>query len=177
MGDADDQGSLAAVLIVLRLLAGWCFAAIGALGLLMGFADPNYVIFHVVLLAGGLAMLGFRPMLRRPRPIAYLAGAVVALLGLLISALPRASAAVCCRLSGYENPHGFPFAFLADGHLDAWRAFADLLFWACVGLFPLAVITLVAPAPEPAPGHPAGHTAHAEQRAEVADDENVGGLP
>ncbi|HEX5200385.1 MAG TPA: hypothetical protein VFW27_10655 [Actinoplanes sp.] len=179
MGDAgtDDQGPLASVLIMLRLLVAWCIAALGALGLLMGFADTHYVIFHAVLLVAGLAMLGFRPMFRRPRPIAYLTGAAVAVLGLVISALPRASAVVCCRLAGYDHPHGFPFAFLAGGHLDPWRALADLVFWACAGLLPLVVIALVAPRAEPAPDHPAGHTAHAEQRAEVADDESVGGLP
>jgi len=178
--EPDDQGPLASVLILLRLLIAWCFAALGALGLFMGFVGAQYVIFHAVLLVAGLALLVFRPMLRRPRPIAYLIGGAVTVLGLAISALPRGSAEVCCRLSGYPHPHGFPFAFLAGGHLDPWRAFADLVFWACVGLFPLAAITAFAPAstaPSPAPDHPAGHKAHAEQRAEVADDENVGGLP
>jgi hypothetical protein len=91
----------------------------------MGFGDARYTIFHAVLLAAGLATLGFRPMYRRPRPIAYVAGVAVAALGLLISTLPPASATVCCRLSGYGDPRGFPFAFLAGGQLDLRRALAD----------------------------------------------------
>ena len=175
--EPEDQGPLASVLIMLRLLIGWCCAALGALGLFMGFGDAHYTIFQAMLFAGGLVLIAFRPMHRRPRPIAYLIGAAVAVLGLLITAIPRTSAAVCCRLSGYANPHGYPFAFLAGGHVDPWRLVADLVFWAGVGLIPLFVITLVSPAPRPGAGHPPERARHAEQRAEVADDENVGGLP
>jgi hypothetical protein len=193
MSDAEpeDQGPLASFLIVARLMVGWCCTALGALGLLMGFGDARYVTYHVVLLVGGLALIAFRPMVRRPRPIAYLIGGAVTVLGLVGSALPRDSHAVCCRLSGYAHPHGFPLAFLASGHLDPWRAFADLLFWALVGMIPLFVLTQLWPAPPPArvqerradrPGpvqeRPAAPSAgHAEPRTEVADDENVGGLP
>ncbi|WP_030441287.1 hypothetical protein [Actinoplanes subtropicus] len=175
-----DLGPLASFLIVARLLAGWCCVALGGLGLLMGFDDARYVLYQAVLLLGGLALLAFRPMVRRPRPIGYLAGAAVTALGLLISTLPGGSPAVCCRLSGYAHPHGFPLAFLAAGHLDPWRAFADLLFWLLVGLFPLVALAQLWPAPPPAPRpeRPVTPSAgHAEQRAEVADDENVGGLP
>jgi hypothetical protein len=178
--EPEDHGPLASFLIMARLLIGWCCTALGALGLLMGFGDAHYVIYHVVLLLGGPAVLAFRPMVRRPRPIAYLAGGAVSALGLVISALPRDSPAVCCRLSGYAHPHGFPLAFLASGHFDPGRAFADLLFWALVGLFPLVALTQLGPAPATGPGHDRQITpssGHAEQRAEVADDENVGGLP
>ena len=182
MGDAEleDPGPLASFLIMARLLIGWCCSALGALGLLMGFDDPHYVLYQAVLLLGGLTLLAFRPMVRRPRPIAYLTGGAVAGLGLVISTLPADSHAVCCHLSGYAHPHGFPLAFLASGHLDAWRAFADLLFWALVGLFPLVALTRLWPAPPTAPGRDppiAPSSGHAERRAEVADDENVGGLP
>ena len=182
MGDVEpeDHGPLASVLIMARLLIGWCCTALGALGLLMGFGDAHYVLYQAVLLLGGLALLAFRPMVRRPRPIAYLAGGAVAALGLVISTLPADSYVVCCRLSGQAHPHGFPLAFLASGRLDPWRAFADLLFWALVGLFPLVTLTRLWPAPPSDPGTErpnAGSSGHAEQRAEVADDENVGGLP
>jgi hypothetical protein len=181
MGDPpEDHGVLASVLIMARLLIGWCCVALGALGLLMGTGDPRYVLYQAVLLLGGLALLAFRPMVRRPRPIAYVAGGAVAAAGLVISTLPGASHAVCCRLSGYAHPHGFPLAFLAEGRLDPGRAFADLLFWLLVGLFPLVALTQLWPASRPAPAteRPAGPSSgHAEQRAEVADDENVGGLP
>src|SRR5689334_1937528 len=182
MGDAEpqDHGPLASFLIVARLLIGWCCMALGALGLLMGFGDGRYVLYQVVLLLGGPALLAFRPMVRRPRPIAYLTGGTVAALGLVISTLPGNSPALCCRLPGYAHPHGFPLAFLAHGHLDPARAFADLLFWLLVGLFPLVALTLLWPAPPPAAGaeRPAAPSSgHAERRAEVADDENVGGLP
>jgi hypothetical protein len=176
----DDHDPLASFLIMARLMIGWCCVALGALGLLMGFGDAHYATYQVVLLLGGLALLAFRPMVRRPRPIAYVIGGAVTVLGLVISALPGDSYVVCCHLSGRAHPHGFPLAFLASGHLDPWRALADLLFWALVGLIPLVVLTQLWPAPRPAPARerPAARTAgHAEQRAEVADDENVGGLP
>jgi len=182
MGDAEpeDHGALASVLIMARLLIGWCCTALGALGLLMGFGDGRYVLYQAVLLLGGPAVLAFRPMVRQPRPIAYLTGGAVAAIGLVISTLPGNSPALCCRLSGYSHPHGFPLAFLADGHFDLGRAFADLLFWLLVGLFPLVALTHLWPAPPPVAGAEppaAPSSGHAEQRAEVADDENVGGLP
>src|SRR3954454_11451690 len=154
MSDAEpeDHGPLASFLIMARLLVGWCCTALGALGLLMGLGDAHYVIYQVVLLLGGLALLVFRPMVRRPRPIAYVIGGAVTALGLVISALPPDSHAVCCQLSGYAHPHGFPLAFLASGHLDPWRAFADVLFWALVGLIPLVALTQLWPAPLPDPG-------------------------
>jgi hypothetical protein len=179
-GEPDDHGPLASFLIMARLLIGWCCTALGALGLLMGFGDAHYVLYQAVLLLGGLALLAFRPMVRRPRPIAYVAGGAVAALGLVISTLPSDAHAVCCRLSGYAHPHGFPLAFLASGHFDPWRVFTDLLFWLLVGLFPLVTLTQLWPAPPPGPSHEpriARSSGHAEQRAEVADDENVGGLP
>jgi len=182
MGDAEPEeyGPLASFLIMTRLLFGWCCVALGLLGLLMGVGDPRYLLYQAVLVLGGLALIAFRPMVRRPRPIAYLAGGAVAVLGLVISTLPRGSHAVCCQLSGHAHPHGFPLAFFASGHLDPWRAFADLVFWLFVGLFPLVALTQLWPARprdrrcEPPIGPSPGH---AEQRAEVADDENVGGLP
>jgi len=182
MGDAepDDHGPLASFLIMARLLIAWCCSALGALGLLMGLGDAHYVIYQTVLLLGGFALLAFRPMVRRPRPVAYLAGGAVAALGLLISTLPADSHVLCCRLSGYAHPHGFPLAFLAAGRLDPWRALADLLFWTLVGLFPLVTLTRLWPAPPSDPGREppiAPSPSHAERRAEVADDENVGGLP
>lgn len=180
MGEPEDHGALASFLIVARLLIGWCCTALGALGLLMGFGDPHYLLYQAVLLLGGLALLAFRPMVRRPRPIAYLAGGAVAALGLVISTLPGDSHVVCCRLSGRADPHGFPLAFFASGHLDPWRAFADLLFWLLVGLFPLVALAWLRPAPSPERSGTravAPAAGHAEQRAEVADDENVGGLP
>jgi hypothetical protein len=182
MGDAEpqDYGGLASFLIMTRLLIGWCCAALGALGLLMGLGDGPYVLYQAVLLLGGLALIAFRPMVRRPRPFAYLAGGAVTALGLAISSLPRDSHTVCCHLSGLAHPHGFPLAFLASGHLDTWRAFADLVFWAFVGLFPLVALTQLWPAPPRGRGHEppiSPSPGHAERRAEVADDENVGGLP
>ena len=182
MSDAEpeDHGALASVLIMARLLIGWACIALGALGLLMGAGELHYVLYQAVLLLGGVALLAFRPMVRRPRPIAYVTGGVVAALGLTISTLPGGSPALCCRLSGYAHPHGFPLAFLAAGHLDPGRAFAGLFFWLLVGLFPLVALTHLWPAP-PATRSPerpiAPSSGHAEQRAEVADDENVGGLP
>ena len=171
--DADDPGWPAAARTTLRLLVGWSCAALGVLDLAMGLTDPRYVLFHGVLLAGGILLLALGLLPRRPTRPAYLAGAAVTVLGLVVSALPRTSPAFCC-LGDHPRRHGFPFTMLAEGAgFDLWHAFIDLVFWACVGLFALVAGTLIAPARRPAP------TWHAEPgtRAEVADDENVGGLP
>jgi hypothetical protein len=164
---------------LLRLLLAWSFTALGVLNLLMGIDDLPYLIFHVVLLGSGVVLLALGLFTRRPRLPAYLTGVAVAALGLLVSSLPSTSAAVCC-LDG-SDPHGFPFTLLANvsGHrrLDLGHGIADLLFWSCLGLFALLVVTLITPERRPGHGHPAGQQAHAERRADIADDENVGGLP
>ena len=177
--EVDEPGLLTSSLTMLRLLIAWCCTALGVLGLLMGVGDAPYLTFHLVLLAGGLLLLGFGAMPRRPALPAYLTFAAVALLGLVIAAAPRAD--TCC-LHGYADRHGYPFALLgraASGHwrLDFWHTVADLVFWACAGLFALVLVAHLTPARRPDPCEPHQHRSHAETKAEIADDENVGGLP
>jgi hypothetical protein len=174
--EADDPGLLPSSVTMLRLLVAWSFTAIGLLDLAMGIDGLPYLIFHVVLLGAGLVLLALGLLEKRPRLPAYLTGIGVAAAGLLISSLPAGSAAVCCRPDAADR-HGYPFTLLADGRLDAGRAVSDLLFWANLGLLALLAVTVLTRAHRPAHDHPAGRHAHAEQRAEIADDENVGGLP
>jgi hypothetical protein len=124
-------------------------------------------------------------MLRgQPGRIAWLAGGAVTLLGFVISALPRTSTAICC-LSDYDKRHGFPFTLLAERsghwHLDGGRAVADLVFWACIGMFVLLAVTAATPSPvavpTAVPAPPVSTGRHAEPRAEAVDEENVRGLP
>jgi hypothetical protein len=188
MGDggpqADDEDfGLPSYLGMARLLLGWGCAALGLLNLAMGISDGRYLVFHLVLLIAGAVLLGVGLLRKRPGPIAWLAGGAVALAGLLISALPRTSAAVCC-LAGYDRRHGFPFTLLGERaghwHLDRLHAVADTFFWACVGMFVLLAVAAVSPvrsSKRPAHERPPATARHAEPRPATVDDENVRGLP
>jgi hypothetical protein len=192
MGDAGTAALLTSSATTLRLIVGWAGTALGALNLAMGIdtgrgtTDGTYLLFHLVLLLAGLLLLALGHLRRRPSRLGLLAAALVTAGGLVISALP-ATAVGCCLL-GYAVRHGFPFTLLARDP-GGWRwdgllLIADLLFWACVGLFVLVPITLVWHG-ESARTLPAvRHPTHTEQRAtaaaehvRAADDENVGGLP
>lgn len=154
-GPEDDDGLIPSSLTMIRLLVAWAFIALGLLDLAMGLDDVPYVVFHVVLLGSGLVLLALGLLERRPRRPAYLAGLVVGAAGLAIG-----------------GGQSFPFAMSRPGH-----AVSDVLFWGCAGLFAVLLATVLTPAHRPAPRHPAGRHTHAEERAEIADDENVGGLP
>ncbi|MEU4237904.1 hypothetical protein [Actinoplanes sp. NPDC026619] len=203
--EEDEQG-LPSYLIMARLLFGWALLALGVLNLAMGLADARYLVFHVVAVIGGGTLLSAGMLRKRPGPAAWLVGGAVAAAGLLISALPRTSAAVCC-LSGYDKRHGFPFILLAEKsghwHLDGLHIVIDLIFWACIGMFALLGFTAAAPerqpaavpAPqpttigrhaepaataghaEPAPAQPPATARHAEPQPGTVDGENVRGLP
>ena len=172
--EADEPGLPASSVTMLRLLVAWSLIGIGLLDLVAGIDGLPYLIFHVVLLGGGLALLALGLVGLRPKRPAYLTGVGVAALGLLVSSLPSTSDAICCRAG--TGRHGFPFTLLASDGFDPGHAIADLLFWACVGLFALLAVARPAPRRQPAHGEVERH-AHSEQRAEIADDENVGGLP
>lgn len=175
--EPNEPGLPEMALTMLRLLTGWACVAVGLLDLAMGLTDPRYLLFHGALLAGGLILLALGHLPKRPGLPGYLAGGAVTVLGLLVSALPGTSSAFCCQ-SDHPRRHGFPFTAVAAGAgLDFWHALIDLIFWACAGLVALVLVTLVTPARRVAEERPAEPVAHAEGRAEVADDENVGGLP
>jgi hypothetical protein len=193
----DDPGLLASSLSVLRLIGGWALGGLGLLGLSMGIdarpgtTDGPYLLFHAVLLATGAALMTLGALRKRPGPVAYATGAAVAVLGSVLSALPRTTI-VCC-LRDYPGRHGFPFTVLAGGrHVAPCALAADLVFWACAGFLALLLATLLRPGRRPAPEQPPpAHNTHAEQRAPAAGepapaagertpavtDENVGGLP
>ena len=188
---ADEPGLLASSLTTLRLIAGWAGVALGVLDLAMGLHTFAYVVFHVVLLIAGMLLLGLGRTGRRPGRTAWLAGGLVAGVGLVGTAVPAIAVECCAR--GYAVRHGFPFTMLARDPggwwLDGARTLADLVFWTCAGLLVLVAVTRLtsarpAPAPAPSAARPAapatGDATHAEQRsatARVADEENVGGLP
>ncbi|GAA2640730.1 hypothetical protein [Paractinoplanes durhamensis] len=186
---ADEETGLSSYLSMTRLLVGWACLALGVLNLAMGVTgatggiDVPYLIFHLVVAAAGIILLGAGVLRRRPGPAAWLTGTLITLAGLLISALPHTSAAVCCR-SDYDTRHGFPFTLLAekDDHwrLDTGHALVDLLFWACIGIFALLAVMVATPATPARESEPAPSSApprHAEPRPETVDDENVRGLP
>lgn len=174
----DEEQGLQSYLSLIRLLCGWACLGLGALNLLMGVDEVPYVIFHVVVLAAGVALLGAGVLGRPGRRAGLIAGAVTGA-GLLISAVPRTSAAFCC-LSDHDKRHGFPFTLLAERsghwHLDGVRLAADLFFWACVGLFALLTLVAATPGGKPEPAPPPS-ARHAEPRPETVRDENVRGLP
>lgn len=185
-GKADEPGLVASSVTTIRLIVGWACAALGLLNLAMGIdigpgtTDGPYLLFHVMLLVTGLALLALGLLRRRPGPVACLTGVAVTVAGLVLSAVPRTSI-VCC-LREYPARHGFPFTLLAHGsagwHFDAGHAIADLIFWCGAGFLALLLVMPLGrrrPTSETDPEHP--HPTHAEDRTPAPRDENVGGLP
>ncbi|MGK5679204.1 hypothetical protein [Actinoplanes sp. URMC 104] len=189
----EEPGLLASSMATLRLIVGWALVALGVLNLAMGLVSVSYVVFHVVLLVTGLLLLGVSRLGRRPARLAWIAGGLVAGLGLVAGAIP--ALAVGCCSPGYAVRHGYPFTMLARDpggwRFDAARTVADLLFWLCAGMIVMVVADRLLPSPrrsEPRrPGKTPRPSMHAEERnagqpsrehrARAADDENVGGLP
>ncbi|MEV0897633.1 hypothetical protein [Actinoplanes sp. NPDC049802] len=168
---------------VLRVMAGWFLLGVGLLNLAVeadGGLDRVYLVFHVVLAAGG-ALLLMRRRLIPSRP-GILLGAGVTLAATVASTIPTTSR--CC-MEAYPERHGYPFPFLGvggGGHTDVKYLAADLTFWFCAGLLLLAVLT-VAEARLPERRTPVDLTryaGHAEPRMMAATGdrtgENVGGL-
>jgi hypothetical protein len=135
----------------LRLLVGWFSIAIGILNLLVELdrgsaADGAYLLFHAMLLVGGVLMVSLAWIAARPGVAGWSAGGGVLAAGMLASGVP-ASDALCC-LSAYAVRHGYPFSFAGrddDGgrwHVDSQHLLADLLFWGYAGLIVLVVVAL-----------------------------------
>ncbi|WP_250003107.1 hypothetical protein [Actinoplanes sp. M2I2] len=167
----DEPGFLASAGATFRLIVGWACVALGLLDLAMGLNDVSYVVFHVVLLITGLLLLGAGRIGSRLSGLAWAAGGLVAVLGLVGSTIPSLAVACCSR--DYAVRHGFPFTMLArdpgDWRTDPFRSVADVLFWLCAGLIAMAVVAWLRPArPEPrrADASPVGNPpGHAEKRA------------
>jgi hypothetical protein len=130
----------------LRLIVGWFSVTIGTLNLLVDLdADGPYVLFHAVLLVGGVLLLALGRIGPNPGVAGYSAFGAALGGGTLISAIPLTTT-VCC-MPAYSFRHGFPFPFLArdEGgpwHVDSQHLLADLLFWGYVGLALLTVVSL-----------------------------------
>ncbi|WP_433792151.1 hypothetical protein [Actinoplanes sp. CA-252034] len=126
---------------VLRVMTGWFLIGIGLLNLgveVDGGLSGAYLVFHLMLAAGGVLLL----LRRRPAPGragSALAAALV-LVAIVATAVPHTSG--CC-MEDYPGRHGYPFPFLGVGgglHLAPLYLVADLIFWSCAGL--LAVVAL-----------------------------------
>jgi hypothetical protein len=129
----------------LRLLVGWFSVAIALLNLLVEMdrmPDRAYLLFHVMLLAGGALLVSLGPFAAGAGPAGWAAGGAVLAGGMLFGALP-VSGAVCC-MTTFAVRHGYPFTFVArnDGgrwHVDSQHLLADLLFWGYAGLIVLVL--------------------------------------
>jgi hypothetical protein len=132
----------------LRLLVGWCSVAVALLNLLAELdrvPDPAYLVFHALLLIGGLLLIMLGALGAGTGPVGALAGGLVLSAGMLVSALP-VNDAVCC-LTGYAERHGYPFSFVArqDGgswHVDSQHLLIDLAFWGYAGLITLVLVAV-----------------------------------
>jgi hypothetical protein len=148
--DEDDEapglwGSFGAAL---RLIVGWFSVAIGVLNLVAEVGrvpGPAYLVFHVMLLLGGLLLISLGQGAAGTGPAGLLAGGGVLAAGMLLSALPVTNA-VCC-MSVFAVRHGYPFTFVArnDGgrwHIDSQHLLVDLLFWGYAGLIVLVLVAM-----------------------------------
>lgn len=169
---------------VLRVMAGWFLVGVGVLNLAVevdGGLTNRYVIFHVVLPAGGAVLL----MRHRftPSRAGYVIAGLAAGAGLAVSTVPATSH--CC-LAQHPRRHGWPYPFLGSGdgvHVDAKYLAVALVFWSCVGLLLLAVIARVERmlperrTPVDLAALTGGHAeAHAMTAIPDRRDQNVGGL-
>lgn len=201
--EPEPPGRWTSIGTALQLIVGWFSVAIGILNLLVevdrepGEPDTAYLLFHTVLVVGGLLLLSLSRLTGRgrgPGTVGYAAGAAVLAGGMVISGIP-VNTTVCC-LPAYAVRHGYPFTFAAraDGrdpsrwHVDGQHLVADLLFWGYGGLLLLVVVALVrrfsAPSPSPdepaAAADPASVRSHAESRPDAeqaADGGTVGPVP
>ncbi|MFC7527909.1 hypothetical protein [Actinoplanes sp. GCM10030250] len=155
--DARGAGLWPSIPAVLRVMIGWFFTGIGILNLaveLDGGLTPRYLVFHVVLLCGGLVLLT-RQRLKPGRAGWLVAGVVV----------------VAGTASGRPYPHG-----------SAQHLVINLIFWGCAGLLLLTVVGVAERRlPERrTPVDLSGFAGHAEPQAVSAtpdrSGENVGGL-
>jgi len=202
-GNADTEtaeGPWTSFVTTSRLLVGWFCVAIGLLNLLVEFdrepgsPDAPYLLFHAVLVVGGMVLLALASIRPNPGPVGYAAGAAVTAVGMIASAVP-ATTTVCC-LSAFAVRHGFPFTFVARNagvgdaarwHIDSEHTIADLLFWGFGGLFTLVLISLLrrvrepdresTAEPEPAAEEPREYIEHRGSSNERAPDRTVGPLP
>jgi hypothetical protein len=179
-----------------RLIVGWFSVLIGILNLLAeadrrtGGSDVPFLLFHCMLVAGGIMLLGLSRLAADPGLPGYATGGAVATIGLVVSTLPVTNS-VCC-MAGSGERHGFPFTLLGRDapaasrwQIDVEHLVADLLFWGYAGLLVLVLIALFRRITSrhgdaPVRNRHAEPVAHAEQARTGQPspaDGTVGGLP
>lgn len=144
---ADDAapglwGSFGAAL---RLIVGWLSVTVAVLDLateLDHVPELPYLLFHAVLLVGGLLLISHGG---GAGPAGYLVAGAVLVGGMLVSALPVTDT-VCC-MTAFAVRHGYPFTLVARGgggawHVDSRHLLADLLFWGYAGLIALVLVAM-----------------------------------
>lgn len=135
----------------LRLIVGWFCVAIGTLNLMVeldrtvGTPDSAYLLFHFILLVGGVLLVALAWIDPAPGLLGYVVGGVVMVAGVVLSALPD-NQMVCC-MTAFDERHGYPFTIIARDagsrwHVDSQHLIADLLFWGFMGLMFLLVVAL-----------------------------------
>ena len=142
------------VVIGARLLAGWACTAVAVLDLSMGLEPASYLVFHLVLLAGGLLLLGLGKLPKTLNPVGYGVISALAVLATVLTALPSTSGTCCLRT--LDVRHGYPLTLLAwdqgqPRHFAPAHAVADLVFWFLLGMLLLALVTQLLPGRRPAP--------------------------
>jgi hypothetical protein len=170
----------------LRMIVGWICVAISVLNLTdqigrpSGASDVPYLLFHAVVLVGGIVLLALDWIGPKPGTGGCVAAGAVTGTGMIVSAL--------------SVRHGYPFAFVArdDGvgqagrwQTDALHAVADLIFWAYLGLMVLVMVSLFRRAPKaerppeqpPADQEQRQYIEHHGHTADEAHQKTVGPLP
>jgi hypothetical protein len=195
MPDGGPEDLRTALVTGARLLFGWAYVAVAVLDLTMGFETGPYLLFHLVLLTGGLLLLGLGRLHKPPTPFAYVVITALAVATLVLAAIPPTSSACCMR--DLDVRHGYPLTVLGwdhgqQLHFAPAHTVADVAFWFLAWLLLRAVVTELRPrrgAPKPD-----AHPTHAEERAAPAPSasalvegeeqptgppggESVGGLP
>jgi hypothetical protein len=160
MGDGELRTTLVAGA---RLLCGWACVAVALLDLTMGPVKDLYLVFHLVLLVGGLLLL------RKPfKPFEYAVITGLAVVTTVVAALPSTSHATCC-MSALDIRHGYPLALLGwdrgqPAHFAPAHTFADLAFWFLAWMTLGAVVFRS----RSSSSSPESHPTHAEDRAAEA---------
>jgi hypothetical protein len=162
MGDGDLRTTL---VVGARLLCGWACVAMALLDLLMGVETGPYLVFHLVLLAGGLFLLGLGKLPKPLKPFEYAVITSLAIVTTVATALPTSDAACCMR--GLDVRHGYPLTLLGWNHgrpvhFAPAHTFAALTFWFLAWLLLRVFVGTLRPRRE-APAAPP--STHAEDRA------------
>ena len=132
----------------LRLIVGWLSITVAVLNLVAELdrvPERAYLLFHAVLLVGGLLLISYDWGSAGIGPAGYGVGGAVSAAGMLLGALP-VNIAACC-MSGLGVRHGYPFTFLARDEGGGWQVdgphlLTDLLFWGYAGLLVLVLVAV-----------------------------------